>query len=105
MKGSCIDEGWMAGHPGFLGKVKAAVKRGLVDLAHPYAPGSGPKGETCGSCAKLVVKACNKNYFKCHVMRAQWSGGHSTDIRKKDAACLAWEPRIEKVDVFTTRDR
>lgn len=88
---TCIDKTWLEAHPdvkAFEGKV-----RHPVDRAHPYPPGSGPPGQTCGTCAKLCERRLAKTYFKCHVLIKFWTAGPGTDIRKKDPACMAWEPR------------
>ena len=47
------------------------------DTAKGYAaiPGTGPAGETCGSCAHLVRKEMAKVYRKCGLMQAHWTGG------------------------------
>jgi hypothetical protein len=34
-----------------------------------------------------------------------WSCGPATDIRKKDPACLCWEPRIDKIELVSTAGR
>jgi hypothetical protein len=61
------------------------------DNAH-YSTIRGPEGETCGTCRHCEgVKYHDKTYFKCGLVRACWSHGRKTDIRKKDQACVAWE--------------
>jgi len=62
--------------------------------------GTGPAGQTCGTCSKLCrVHYHDKTYRKCHVLMKHWSHGGATDIRCKDPACKSWEPRVEKVEV------
>ena len=58
---------------------------------HAWAPGTGPEGETCGSCKHLVRKHMAKTYLKCGLMRGQWTGGGGTDVRARDPACKKWE--------------
>lgn len=58
---------------------------------HAARPGSGPAGETCGSCAHLVRKKMAKTYLKCGLMEAHWTRGGKTDLRARDAACAKWE--------------
>lgn len=58
---------------------------------HPARPGSGPKGETCGSCLHLTQLKYAKTYLKCAKLRNQWTHGPGTDVRAKDAACRFWE--------------
>lgn len=100
---SCVEAEWIAAHPGVLEQAKAEAKR---DRGHPYPPGSGPRGESCGSCGKLRSGGeLGKRYFKCNVLRGSWTGGAGTDVRKKDPACLAWEARTLKVEVLNVRSR
>ena len=103
MTSTCIDKDWLADHPDFL--IKMPKVKHPKDRAHPYPPGSGPAGQTCGTCAKLCERRFSKTYFKCHVLMKFWTAGPGTDIRKKDPACLCWEPRIEKVELVSTLGR
>lgn len=101
---SCIAKEWLEAHPEFsLGRVRIRAKR--PDMAHPYPPGTGPEGQSCGTCAKLREVRYSKKYFKCSVQYKHWTDGPGTDIRKKDPACLSWEPRIDKVEVMGIRGR
>ena len=58
---------------------------------HAALPGTGPAGETCGSCKHLYRKLMAKTYLKCELMHAHWTGGEGTDVRAGDAACRRWE--------------
>lgn len=58
---------------------------------HAAPPGSGPQGETCGSCRHLARKRMAKTYLKCALMQAIWTGGGGTDVRARDPACAKWE--------------
>jgi hypothetical protein len=62
---------------------KTTVQRG-----HAWAPGTGPAGETCGSCAHIHR---GRRWFKCYRSRKRWTGGKATDVRARDAACKFWE--------------
>lgn len=56
-------------------------------------PGTGPDGESCGSCAHLVRnRPGNKIYLKCGLIN--WSRGAATDIKSRSPACSRWEPRL-----------
>lgn len=59
---------------------------------HAAIPGTGPEGETCGSCAHKATLQYAKAYLKCELMRRHWTGGEATDIRAGDSACRKWEP-------------
>ncbi len=76
----------MENHPALLPKRKTTLPRG-----HAAPPGSGPTGETCGSCKNLTRRRFAKEYLKCALMRAHWTGGAGTDVRAKDPACSRWE--------------
>jgi len=69
-----------------LFKTPAKYKTG-----HAAAIGSGPAGETCGSCEHLFRNRMAKTYLKCDLMRSVWTGGAGTDVRAGDAACSKWE--------------
>lgn len=60
--------------------------------ARGYAdrPGTGPAGETCGSCRHHVTKRMSKKYHKCELTRACWTGGRGTDILVRSPACSKW---------------
>jgi hypothetical protein len=59
---------------------------------HAGRPGDGPKGETCGTCFFYAsIQSGARRHPKCLRMRAQWTGGPGTDIRRKDPACMMWE--------------
>jgi hypothetical protein len=52
-------------------------------------PGSGPKGETCGSC-KFAV---GRKYKKCELAKEIWTHGTGSDIRLKSPACHKWQAK------------
>ena len=52
-------------------------------------PGSGPDGETCGSCANHVVRSLGKKYHKCALTRH--SGCRATDVLVRSPACARWK--------------
>jgi hypothetical protein len=70
-------------------KRKPTPKRG-----HYFTPGTGPAGETCGTCKHLFRNRMAKIYLKCGLNRQNWTGGEGSDIRAKDAACKFWESTI-----------
>ena len=63
------------------------------DNAHPAAPGTGPIGLRCGTCAHCVrVTPGAKSFHKCLLMQHCWTHGPGTDIHpRKDAACKHWK--------------
>ena len=53
---------------------------------HAGTPGTGPSGETCGTCKYLACHRPNKKrYYKCGI--GNITHGPATDIRLKDPAC------------------
>lgn len=56
-------------------------------------PGKGPVGETCGTCTHHAIRSFSKNYHKCGLMRAYWTGGRHTDILVRSPACAKWEAK------------
>lgn len=59
-------------------------------------PGSGPEGETCGSCQHAErVEYHRKTYRKCGMARNKWTHGTGSDIRLKSPACSLWEAKGE----------
>lgn len=59
---------------------------------HAARPGTGPAGETCGSCeAYTRVEAGAGTYRKCLLAKPNWTCGPGSDIRKKDPACSFWK--------------
>jgi hypothetical protein len=89
-------------------KAQAAVDKALDLFGEPlkpvaptrgqpkgYAaiPGTGPKDETCGSCAHCYYTRSRgeKRFNKCDLVKA--TNGPGTDIRRKAAACWHWRSR------------
>ena len=58
--------------------------------------GTGPDGETCGTCKHCWARRMSKRYYKCGLVRS--TGGPKTDIRLKWAACSRWEARTVEAD-------
>lgn len=73
-------------------KRKATKPNGYAAL-----PGTGPEGETCGSCAHHVRTAWSRTYHKCGLNRVNWTHGPGSDIRVRSAACSRWEKSEEKI--------
>lgn len=67
-------------------KRKPTVRRGYA-----MPPGTGPAGETCGSCGHLRRTLNAKTYLKCGLMTAKWTKGPGSDVRAKSPACKKWE--------------
>lgn len=71
----------------------AAARRLLKKGSYADIPGSGPTGETCGSCKHIRRKEMAKVYLKCGLTEAHWTGGGGTDIKARAPACSKWEAR------------
>jgi len=75
-----------------LPKLKAKGKRGTpTPRGHAAQPGTGPEGETCGTCQHLYRNRLAKTYLKCELMQLYWTGGRGSDVRAKDPACRRWK--------------
>lgn len=73
--------------------VAAKAKRGkhyVEPRGHAWAKGTGPAGETCGTC-RHIESVWRGRYLKCGLNKANWSRGRASDIRARDAACRHWE--------------
>ena len=55
-------------------------------------PGTGPEGETCGTCKFIRTKDMAKRYHKCWHNRHNWTSGPGSDIRVRSPACGMWRP-------------
>jgi hypothetical protein len=53
-------------------------------------PGTGPAGEKCRTCIHHVRVRLAKDYHKCELARAKWTGGAKSDIRLRTPACSRW---------------
>lgn len=54
-------------------------------------PGSGPPGETCGSCRHHYKRQSAGVYHKCDLLKP--TKGPGTDIRVRSPACSRWEKK------------
>lgn len=80
---------WGAPLGAFKAKRKDPKPRG-----HVSPPGTGPAGETCGSCRHAVRFDYSKSFYKCALAKARWTCGRGTDVRARDAACSRWEKNL-----------
>jgi len=84
-----------------------AVPLSVPKRGHAARPGTGPKGETCGTCAHRVrTDDTARPYQKCGLTRGTWTRGLASDVRAKDPACAMWQalaptkPRCERCDTW-----
>jgi hypothetical protein len=67
-------------------------RRQTQPKGYAAAPGSGPKGETCKTCAFSVHREGGaKSYPKCLLAREKWTGGPGSDIKMSAPACGMWK--------------
>lgn len=77
---------------GWAGKKHPKKGRGSTKpRGYAAKPGTGPEGETCGSCRYKYAKELAKTYLKCLLNYAAWTGGGKTDIRASAPACAKWK--------------
>lgn len=63
---------------------------------HAARPGTGPSGETCGSCAHCVFRSMKgssktRNFYKCGLMAQHWTYRRDSDVLKTSPACSHWK--------------
>jgi hypothetical protein len=75
-------------------KLAGKPKRKTIPRGYAALPGTGPHGETCGSCRHKVRVAAAGHYLKCALVRRAWTHGMATDIRARWPACQRWEGRV-----------
>ncbi len=67
------------------------VRSKTVAKGYYFDPGTGPAGETCGSCKHICRNQMSKTYLKCGLNKHKWTGGPASDIRARSPACRYWE--------------
>lgn len=74
----------------------ARKKKGQPN-GYAAAPGSGPAGESCGSCGHVYRRASGsgKVFRKCDLVRE--TSGPGSDIVLKSPACARWEAKGQEV--------
>lgn len=67
---------------------KARSRHYVMQRGYAHSPGTGPEGETCGSC-----KHCfrTRRFRKCKLREAAWTHGPGSDILARSSACKYWE--------------
>jgi hypothetical protein len=70
---------------------KKLFRRDPEPRGHAWTPGTGPVGETCGSCQHLARNRMAKTYLKCGKNKSRWTRGRASDVRARDLACKFWE--------------
>lgn len=72
-----------------------AKRKATQPKGHAQPPGSGPAGETCGTCAAYsrINDGTAGTFRKCGKAQHKWTHGPGSDIRKRDAACTEWEKK------------
>jgi hypothetical protein len=82
---------------GLFGQPVSDGPRKRKGLPNGYAsvPGTGPIGETCGTCKHIARVEKSRIYIKCDLARKYWTNSYGTDIRVRSAACQLWEPKQE----------
>jgi hypothetical protein len=68
--------------------VKPRGKHYVEPRGYFFHPGTGPDGETCGSC-----RHCSdfRRWKKCGLNRSRWTGGRGSDVLAGAKACKYWE--------------
>lgn len=75
-------------------KPSKAKRRPTVRRGYAWTPGTGPAGETCGTCCHRALR--KGKYYKCDLVAVNWTGGYGTDILLRSLACRFWEPEASR---------
>lgn len=58
-------------------------------------PGTGPEGQTCGTCAHCHVRSARRTprrrFYKCGLRIATWNTDRSSDVLVSSPACRLFE--------------
>lgn len=77
--------------------VPVSPKRGkhyIEPKGYACSPGTGPSGETCGTCKHYLRMGRSKHRFaKCGRNRHGWTHSRRTDILAGARACKYWEKK------------
>lgn len=67
-------------------------RKGTQPNGFAAVPGTGPAGETCGSCEHIHREKMysGRTFPKCDLMKRFWTHGPGSDIRVKSPACREW---------------
>lgn len=70
-----------------------AMKTSTVPAqGYAAAPGTGPSGQTCGTCEHCwLQEGQQRSWYKCRLMRHCWSNSRTTDILVSSPACSRFE--------------
>lgn len=68
--------------------VKKRGKHYVQPRGYAAPVGTGPRGETCGSCKHA---SRYRRFIKCDSNRARHTHGRGSDILARSAACSKWE--------------
>ena len=81
-----------------LVQLKREGKKRKPTKANGYAalPGTGPAGETCGTCAHHVRRRWSKVYNKCALRVDDWTMSTGTDIRVSSPACSKFKKQSKE---------
>lgn len=82
--------------PRVPGRGPKGGKHYTVPRGYVMRPGTGPAGETCGSCEHLVSGRGGR-YRKCVLAKATWTNGPRTDVLSRSPACSKWEKSVSAV--------
>lgn len=75
-----------------LERKRARRRAGEVPRGYYAAPGSGPPGETCGSCKHARQHVWSKAFYKCD-RYPNPTKSRRTDILLRSPACKGWEAK------------
>jgi len=79
------------GQPGRPREARSPRPSKAMGYAAP--PGSGPAGETCGTCAHCRLRTIRgeRRVYKCRLLQGRWTFDRTTDVRLRSPACAKWQ--------------
>jgi hypothetical protein len=72
--------------------VKKRGKHYVQPRGYYQPPGTGPAGETCGTCKHIWR---DERWAKCGLSRGRWTNSRGTDVLVRAPACRRWEAGTE----------
>jgi hypothetical protein len=94
--GEPVTEPWPV--PAEVARGKRKKRKDPVPRGYARIPGTGPKGETCGTCNHAACKhLARKRIYKCVCNYPRWTNGRGSDIVLKSPACILWVPKWKRI--------
>lgn len=85
------DQGGIFGGNGPPRRYRGTPQPSPAGYAAP--PGTGPEGETCGSCGHCVFRMFRgRRFYKCENAARKWDRTRASDVLLHSPSCAQWKP-------------